>query len=76
VQVPVSLLWGAEDPWEDSREGRRLFASLPPVTEFVELPGCGHCPMDEAPQLVNPRIKAFVAACTAPRGVAGVPAGA
>jgi hypothetical protein len=30
--VPVSILWGAEDPWEDMREGRRLFAHYPCVT--------------------------------------------
>ena len=59
--VPVSLLWGEKDPWEDVNEGRRLFASLPPVEEFVPLPGLGHCPMDEAPEVVNPLIAAFVA---------------
>ncbi|KAF8058837.1 MFDX1 [Scenedesmus sp. PABB004] len=59
--VPVSILWGAADPWEDMAEGRRLFASQPCVTEFVELPGVGHCPMDEAPDLVNPLIAAFIA---------------
>eukprot|EP00878_Enallax_costatus_P002483 GHUV01002663.1.p1 GENE.GHUV01002663.1~~GHUV01002663.1.p1 ORF type:complete len:406 (+),score=72.01 GHUV01002663.1:129-1220(+) len=58
--VPVSILWGADDPWEDMKEGRRLFAHWPCVTEFVELPGVGHCPQDEAPHLVNPLIEAFV----------------
>ncbi|WIA19379.1 hypothetical protein OEZ85_004004 [Tetradesmus obliquus] len=58
--VPVSILWGAADPWEDMAEGRRLFAHYPCVTEFVELPGVGHCPQDEAPHLVNPLIEAFV----------------
>lgn len=75
VQVPVSILWGNKDPWEDCKEGRRLFASLPAVTEFVELDGCGHCPMDEAPELVNPKIEAFVASCVKRRARAGVPAG-
>ncbi len=45
--VPVSILWGADDPWEDMREAKRLFAGWPCVTEFVELPGVGHCPQDE-----------------------------
>ncbi|GLC34735.1 hypothetical protein PLESTB_001229200 [Pleodorina starrii] len=58
---PVSLVWGEVDPWEDAREGRRLFASLPSVVEFVTLPGVGHCPQDEAPELVNPLIERFVA---------------
>lgn len=30
--VPVSILWGADDPWEDMKEGRRLFAHWPCVT--------------------------------------------
>ncbi|CAM9973729.1 unnamed protein product, partial [Sphacelaria rigidula] len=28
--------------------------------EFITLPGAGHCPMDEAPHLVNPVIINFV----------------
>ena len=42
--VPVSILWGREDPWEDVVEGKRLFAGYPCVEEFLELPGIGHCP--------------------------------
>ncbi|KAG2483999.1 hypothetical protein HYH03_017166 [Edaphochlamys debaryana] len=64
---PVSLLWGEADPWEDLAKGRELFAELPSVVEFVPLPGIGHCPQDEAPEVVNPLIERFVAAC-APRG--------
>lgn len=30
------------------------------VEEYVELPGVGHCPMDEAPDLVNPLVLSFV----------------
>ena len=30
------------------------------VEEFVPLPGLGHCPMDEAPEIVNPKIVDFV----------------
>jgi hypothetical protein len=45
--LPVSILWGADDPWEDMREARRLFAHQACVTEFVELPKVGHCPQDE-----------------------------
>ncbi|GIL72233.1 hypothetical protein Vretimale_293 [Volvox reticuliferus] len=58
---PVSLLWGEADPWEDAGEGRRLFANLPSVVEFITLPGVGHCPQDEAPELVNPLIERFIA---------------
>ncbi|EFJ52272.1 hypothetical protein VOLCADRAFT_55777, partial [Volvox carteri f. nagariensis] len=61
TRVPVSLVWGEADPWEDVNLGRRLFAQLPAVVEFVTLPGVGHCPQDEAPDLVNPLIERFVA---------------
>ena len=72
--VPVSILWGSADPWEDCAKGRELFAGLPAVREFVELPGLGHCPMDEAPSVVNPLIARWVAACQ-PGGAAAAGAG-
>ena len=60
--VPVSVLWGAADPWEPVAAARALYAPpAPAVEEFVELPGVGHCPQDEAPGVVNPLIAAFVA---------------
>ena len=43
VRVPVSVVWGEADPWERIEWGREL-AKLPSVTEFVSLPGVGHCP--------------------------------
>ncbi|KAL6753405.1 Alpha/Beta hydrolase protein [Haematococcus lacustris] len=61
TKVPVSIVWGEADPWEDVRLGRTLFANQPTVYEFVTLPGVGHCPMDESPELVNPLIEAFAA---------------
>jgi hypothetical protein len=39
--VPVSILWGADDPWEDMKEGRRLFAHYPCVTGTLEGVGWG-----------------------------------
>lgn len=59
--VPVSILWGDKDPWEDIVEGRKLFADISSVEEFVPLPGAGHCPQDEAPDVVNPLIAKFIA---------------
>ena len=32
------------------------------VQEFVELPNIGHCPQDEAPELVNPILQRWIAA--------------
>jgi len=59
--VPVSMIWGQQDPWEKVEWGRELGRAAS-VVEFIELPGVGHCPQDEAPQQVNPLIRAFVEA--------------
>lgn len=47
------LLWGSDDPWEPIELGREL-ALFPAVTQFIPLEGVGHCPQDEAPEIVNP----------------------
>lgn len=59
VPVPVSVLWGAEDPWEKVEWGRE-FKNYAAVEEFIEFPGVGHCPMDEAPEVVNPSILQWI----------------
>ena len=59
LQCPAIVLWGMEDPWEPIELGRE-FAHYPMVTAFVELPGLGHCPQDEAPEIVNPILKDWI----------------
>jgi pimeloyl-ACP methyl ester carboxylesterase len=61
VRCPVLVAWGAADPWERVSEARRLYANAPNVEAFIELPGVGHCPQDEAPERLNPLIADFVA---------------
>jgi pimeloyl-ACP methyl ester carboxylesterase len=53
LSCPAIFLWGADDPWEPIALGRKL-ADFPCVEAFIPLPGVGHCPQDEAPELVNP----------------------
>ncbi len=53
------LLWGAEDPWEPIALGRGL-ARFPAVEAFIPLEGVGHCPQDEAPELVNPILQDWI----------------
>jgi pimeloyl-ACP methyl ester carboxylesterase len=53
-------IWGAADPWEPIDLGRKLMA-VPTVREFFELPDVGHCPQDEAPELVNPILQTWIA---------------
>ena len=56
ISCPVLILWGTEDPWEPIALGREL-ANYPVVEDFIPLPGVGHCPQDEAPELVNPLLE-------------------
>jgi pimeloyl-ACP methyl ester carboxylesterase len=60
LACPTLLLWGEDDPWEPVALGREL-ANFPAVEQFIGLPGVGHCPQDEAPELVNPIIQDWVA---------------
>lgn len=53
LTCPTVLLWGTEDPWEPVEMGREL-ATIPTVERFIPLEGLGHCPQDEAPEIVNP----------------------
>lgn len=56
VTCPVLIAWGEADPWEPITLGRELSA-YSCVERFVSLSGVGHCPQDEAPELVNPLIR-------------------
>ena len=59
MSCPTILLWGTEDPWEPVAMGREL-AQCPTVDEFIPLEGLGHCPQDEAPEIVNPILKKWI----------------
>ncbi|KAK9699402.1 hypothetical protein RND81_08G171300 [Saponaria officinalis] len=60
VKCPILIGWGDKDPWEPIEQGR-AYGNSETVEDFVVLPDVGHCPQDEAPQLVNPLVESFVA---------------
>lgn len=60
LSCPALILWGKEDPWEPV-ELARAYGDYPAVEDFIELDGVGHCPQDEAPELVNPILLKWVA---------------
>lgn len=59
LSCPVLMVWGDADPWEPIEMGRSL-ADYAAVEEFIPLAGIGHCPMDEAPNQINPLIRDWV----------------
>jgi pimeloyl-ACP methyl ester carboxylesterase len=64
LQCPVWIIWGQDDPWEPVVLGRS-FTTYAAVRAMEELPGVGHCPQDEAPELVNPLVLGWLAAAEA-----------
>lgn len=59
LTCPVLMIWGKEDPWEPV-ELARAYADYSAVEDFIELEGVGHCPQDEAPELVNPILAQWI----------------
>ena len=59
LTCPTILLWGTQDPWEDIVLGREL-GKIPTVNQFIPLEGLGHCPQDEAPEIVNPILQEWI----------------
>ncbi|MBD2250413.1 alpha/beta fold hydrolase [Nostoc parmelioides] len=59
LPCPALIVWGTDDPWEPIDLGREL-ANYPQVLKFIPLEGVGHCPQDEAPELVNPILQDWI----------------
>ncbi|WHT16807.1 alpha/beta hydrolase [Crossiella sp. CA-258035] len=51
AEVPVTVAWGTKDRVLSRRQGLRV-RDLAPQARLVELPGCGHVPMSDDPDLV------------------------
>lgn len=60
MRCPVAIVWGEDDPWIPLERGRALHAAMPSAS-FETLPGVGHMPQLEAPDLALARIEAFLA---------------
>ncbi|MEA5554379.1 alpha/beta fold hydrolase [Anabaena cylindrica UHCC 0172] len=63
VKSPLLVIWGADDPWtpitgakiyEEARENGQDI-------KIVPIPGAGHCPHDEIPDVVNAQIVNWLA---------------
>jgi pimeloyl-ACP methyl ester carboxylesterase len=61
LDLPVRLLWGAEDTWIPLGTGRRL-AGLVPGAELSEVPDAGHLVQYDAPVALATALRAWLAA--------------
>ncbi|WP_367185519.1 alpha/beta fold hydrolase [Mesorhizobium ventifaucium] len=59
MRCPVKIIWGKDDPWIPLERGEALHALIPQAS-FETLPGAGHLPQLEAPDLVLERLNAFL----------------
>lgn len=59
IRCDVSILWGEDDPWIPVERGRALHKLIPKAT-FDTLPGVGHLPQLEAPDVVLKKLAAFL----------------
>jgi len=53
MELPVRMLWGEKDPWENPEEARQWAERFACIRELRILEGLGHCPHDEDPDQVN-----------------------
>jgi pimeloyl-ACP methyl ester carboxylesterase len=60
LRLPVRMIWGGADPWEDPAEAQRWATTYPCIRELVILEGLGHCPQDEGPERVNPLLLSWI----------------
>lgn len=63
VTSPTYVLWGADDPMGDAEIARDFVQHLPNA-ELEVMPGAGHAPWIDDPDLVADRLKAFLEAST------------
>jgi len=59
LTVPLLLIWGEADPWMRVKERSQRFKTHYPHCTEVFI-AAGHCPHDEAPQLVNEALDRWI----------------
>ncbi|MBD2441774.1 alpha/beta fold hydrolase [Dolichospermum sp. FACHB-1091] len=58
LELPLLVIWGEEDPWTPITGANiyRLAQEDGKDVKIVPIPGAGHCPHDEVPDVVNSEI--------------------
>ena len=57
--IPTLILWGANDSWVPLTAGDTLHSTLPSAT-YVVLPGLGHVPFEEDPEVFIAAVGAWL----------------
>lgn len=65
IKVPTLIIWGEHDKWMPAATMLPRWQKLIPQAEVYTVTGAAHCPQDERPDLVNPRLMQFVEKVTA-----------
>lgn len=60
VRCPVTIGWGAEDPWLPVEQAHRLRGLLPGEAPVVVVPGSGHLVPVEQPEAVRGSLRAWL----------------
>ena len=61
IRCPVAVVWGENDPWIPIARGRAMH-ELIPQSSFTPLPGVGHLPQLELPELTTATLVELLAA--------------
>ncbi|MEM1424969.1 MAG: alpha/beta fold hydrolase [Cyanobacteria bacterium P01_H01_bin.130] len=72
TQIPVLILWGAQDRMIPPALAKG-FDGLNPLVTVRSLEGLGHCPHDEAPDQLNPLLQDWITHTVCPTPTAPVP---
>jgi pimeloyl-ACP methyl ester carboxylesterase len=58
ITAPTLVLWGLDDPWQQSEDGRRLAGEIPQA-RFQGVPGASHWLPQDAPAIFNAALSEF-----------------
>lgn len=58
--IPTLLIWGEEDSWIPIQVGKS-YHEKNPETQWLSIPGAGHCPMETHPDMCNAAVLNFIA---------------
>jgi len=57
--IPISLIYGREDPWVKPVWGRQVKSQVPEAL-YYEISPAGHCPHSEVPEVVNFLLRGWI----------------